>query len=157
MDLDNFLEGTDGTYIFFFETEGLVYHENKGFIDSLLYDKIKGMMPSGLGSKVTIDNNGIYLGEDHILQPQFARFGDDVTFPAYLLHPNEAIEAEELAEIVLESATELNKELIVASSSKYVCNMQIFMNGDPTKSSQKDIEAMIEYFHLAYRNVYENL
>ncbi|MFP4117918.1 MAG: hypothetical protein ACLFTR_03260 [Candidatus Woesearchaeota archaeon] len=157
MDADNFLEGADGTYIFFFETEGLVYQKNKEFIDSLLYDKVKKMMPHELESRITTDNNGMYVDGNHILQPQFARFGDDVTFPAYLLHPNEAIEAEELAEIVLESATEANKELIVASSSMYVRNMQVFMNNDPTKSSQEDIEAMIEYFHLAYRNVYENL
>lgn len=155
MDESNIIPAEDDSRIFFFEIEGLGYNSNKAFIDESLYDMIKSMMPDSLREKISFDNNGMYLSGKHMIQPQMITQETITPDSVYLLHKHEDINSDALDEIVLQSAQELNRNLIIASSSRYVQEMMVFMNANHEDITKEDINHLVEKFYQTYKHIYE--
>ncbi len=156
IDEDNIVPASEGTKILFFETEGYPYITNKGFIDEMFYSKILSLVEPEQKARMGYDSTGVYIDGNHIVQPQIKHDDYALDSPVFLFSPAH-FEEGELESILIESAEEVNRDLVIASSSGHIKDMKVWVYTDPREMTEEDTAAILEKFYQAYKEAHNQM
>ncbi len=158
MGMNGFADAEEDSRIFFLDLEGMNFQGYKNYINNMFYEKIKEGFEDEYQKRIFLDFSGVYMDRnpivlgEHVPGTMMAQYKD---CPSYLIRANEDLGLDELSDLVLDSAEEMKKDLVVGSISKYVSGMRLMLPGKVITEEQ--IEDATEKIHAAYKEVYDML